>query len=243
MGSEDIKGAFLSYMRAYFQERSLERTSAMFHPDMTCIGTGQDEKAWSLEDATKLYHRDFEQAAGPIKVEYLFLDAFLLSEDSGLAVSEINISGVIQEQPFIMNGLRLTAVFTGGKREWRLAHMHISLPTEVHETGEAYPLKEIEERNRLLQEMVEEKTAELQRKNHELEMALLQIKTLSGLLPICANCKKIRDDAGYWRQVEDYIVRHSDVRFSHGICPDCIRKLYPDIASDILNEQDEKDEQ
>jgi hypothetical protein len=56
---------------------------------------------------------------------------------------------------------------------------------------------------------------------------------LSGLLPICANCKRIRDDTGYWQQVETYIHHRSDADFSHGICPDCMSKLYPDYADAI----------
>ena len=58
--------------------------------------------------------------------------------------------------------------------------------------------------------------------------AMEQIRTLSGLLPICASCKKIRDDKGYWNQIEVYIQKHSDAQFSHGICPDCVKKLYSD---------------
>jgi hypothetical protein len=54
-------------------------------------------------------------------------------------------------------------------------------------------------------------------------------KTLKGFLPICASCKKIRDDQGYWNQVESYIMDHSEAEFSHGICPDCVKKLYPDL--------------
>jgi hypothetical protein len=57
------------------------------------------------------------------------------------------------------------------------------------------------------------------------------VKSLSGLLPICASCKKIRDDKGYWSQVESYIQKHSDATFTHGICPDCVKKLYPDLAA------------
>jgi DNA-binding response OmpR family regulator len=59
---------------------------------------------------------------------------------------------------------------------------------------------------------------------HELEAALAQVKTLSGMLPICASCKKIRDDKGYWTQIESYIRHHSEAEFSHGFCPDCARK-------------------
>ena len=62
----------------------------------------------------------------------------------------------------------------------------------------------------------------------DLQGALLEVKTLSGLLPICSTCKKIRDDSGYWNNLETYISSHSDAEFSHGICPECAQKLYPD---------------
>ncbi len=67
----------------------------------------------------------------------------------------------------------------------------------------------------------------------ELGRALEEIKTLRGILPICANCKKIRDDQGYWQQVEVYVHDHTDAQFSHGICPDCLRKLYPDMIDEL----------
>jgi len=63
----------------------------------------------------------------------------------------------------------------------------------------------------------------------ELQQVLAKVKTLSGMLPICASCKKIRDDRGYWNQVEVYIEQHSEAEFTHGICPDCVRKLYPEL--------------
>jgi CheY-like chemotaxis protein len=65
-----------------------------------------------------------------------------------------------------------------------------------------------------------------------LQDALAKVKSLSGLLPICAGCKKIRDDKGYWSQVESYIQQHSEAKFSHGLCPDCIKKLYPDLMKE-----------
>jgi len=61
----------------------------------------------------------------------------------------------------------------------------------------------------------------------KLQEALNKIKTLRGIIPICASCKKIRDDKGFWNQVESYIKEHSEADFSHGICPDCAQKLYP----------------
>ena len=63
-----------------------------------------------------------------------------------------------------------------------------------------------------------------------LETALAQVRSLSGLLPICSCCKKIRDDRGYWNKIEAYIEEHSDAGFTHGICPECARNLYPEMG-------------
>ncbi len=68
----------------------------------------------------------------------------------------------------------------------------------------------------------------------ELQEALASIKVLRGLLPICAHCKKIRDDKGYWKAVEVYIREHTEAEFSHSLCPECVRKLYPEYADKIL---------
>ncbi len=70
----------------------------------------------------------------------------------------------------------------------------------------------------------------LEEKNKELKLAAENIHTLAALLPICMHCKKIRDDKGYWEQIETYIAKHSDTSFSHGICDDCLNKFYPEQA-------------
>lgn len=67
--------------------------------------------------------------------------------------------------------------------------------------------------------------------NSELTRALSEVKTLSGMLPICAACKKIRNDKGYWEQIEVYVRDRSEAEFSHGICPECAQKLYPQFMS------------
>jgi two-component system, response regulator PdtaR len=69
----------------------------------------------------------------------------------------------------------------------------------------------------------------------QLMQALNQVKLLSGLLPICANCKKIRDDNGYWATVERYISEHSQATFTHSICPECVKILYPEYSDAILD--------
>ncbi len=79
---------------------------------------------------------------------------------------------------------------------------------------------------RKLQKELQDKNQKLEERNDQLQEALDKIKTLTGLLPICTNCKKIRDDDGYWNQLEQYITSRSDVLFTHGLCPDCMDKLY-----------------
>lgn len=69
---------------------------------------------------------------------------------------------------------------------------------------------------------------------HDLNQALANIKTLSGLIPTCASCKRIRNSKGSWEQMEFYIQKHSDAKFSHGLCPECTKQLYPDIYDEIM---------
>jgi len=95
-------------------------------------------------------------------------------------------------------------------------------------------LAETEERSR-------RKKAEVERERlvQELREALARVKTLSGLLPICATCKKIRDDKGSWSQIESYISRRTDAEFSHGMCPDCEKKAYEDLGK-MKQERDQQ---
>jgi HAMP domain-containing protein len=95
----------------------------------------------------------------------------------------------------------------------------------------------------LIEDRVKERTAELAEANQslmteiterkqveaELKDALTKVKLLSGMLPICSSCKKIRDDKGYWEEVADYITEHSEVLFSHGLCPDCEKKAFAEL--------------
>lgn len=77
---------------------------------------------------------------------------------------------------------------------------------------------------------------------NQLEDALQEVKKLSGLLPICSSCKNIRDDKGYWQQLEKYIGDHSEAQFSHGMCPDCAKKLYPELYEKVLRKKNRQEE-
>ncbi|MGV8058118.1 MAG: PAS domain S-box protein [Smithellaceae bacterium] len=82
-------------------------------------------------------------------------------------------------------------------------------------------------------DITERKLAEimLEEEKQRLQKALDEVRTLRGIVPICASCKKIRDDGGYWNQVEQYVSAHSEAEFSHSICPDCFEKLYPEYMT------------
>ena len=91
---------------------------------------------------------------------------------------------------------------------------------------------ELRQRNQDLEQLnaqLREAKASLEESNGRLERALGDIRQLSGMLPICSSCKKIRNDKGYWEAIEAYLRDHSGVEFTHGICPDCAKRLYPDI--------------
>jgi PAS domain S-box-containing protein len=81
-------------------------------------------------------------------------------------------------------------------------------------------------------DITEKKQEEMERKQliRELKKALAEVKTLTGLLPICSFCKKVRDDSGYWQQIESYLTEHSELFFTHGLCPDCLRHHYPEYT-------------
>ena len=100
--------------------------------------------------------------------------------------------------------------------------------TKPVDAGELHARIEVGRRMVALQEA-------LATKIKELHQALDQVKTLRGIVPICASCKKIRDDKGYWNQVEVYVRNHTEAEFSHGICPDCMKRLYPEFDGDKIS--------
>lgn len=106
-------------------------------------------------------------------------------------------------------------------------HMVLTFAQKSLEKKNADLLLEVEHRKRA--------EAEQQRLIKELKHALSEVKQLSGLLPICVYCKKIRDDNDYWHQLERYITLRSEAQFSHGLCPECLKKHYPDLDTDALD--------
>jgi hypothetical protein len=129
------------------------------------------------------------------------------------------------------------------KYRWLAADNALNAPgnsqTTTARTGLRITQQELvrnQELNRTLEQRVAERTRELSDKYKErkaliarLEKSLAEVKRLSGFLPICSACKKIRDDSGYWSQIETYISTHSQAQFSQSLCPECLHKLYPGL--------------
>lgn len=114
---------------------------------------------------------------------------------------------------------------------------HVGLEA-LHEGAQDYQVKGLVNGPLLVRSMrysLERKRLEQEKEKliEDLKVALAKVKTLSSMLPICASCKKIRDDTGYWHQIESYISEHSETEFSHGICPDCMQTLYPQYVKKI----------
>lgn len=114
------------------------------------------------------------------------------------------------------------------RSEESIRRMNEQLEERVRERTSQLEASNVE----LREQVVERQKAELDRELviRQLQDALAQVKTLSGLIPICAHCKKIRDDRGYWNQLEEYIRRHSHAEFTHGICPECMASHFPNHA-------------
>jgi peptidoglycan hydrolase CwlO-like protein len=106
------------------------------------------------------------------------------------------------------------------KEELRTKDKYIQTTNENHTSSN--------EKLQSINEELKSTNKELQSVNKHLQKTLNEIKTLRGIVPICAHCKNIRDDKGFWSQVEVYIRNHSEADFSHGICPSCLTKHFPD---------------
>jgi PAS domain S-box-containing protein len=172
-------------------------------------------------DRLKEYHRICRDQPGsaPINNEYRFIDRQGNIKNIFIAIKLI---------PGTRKSVASLLDITDRKRaEEALRKSHDELDCRVKDRTSALA----EANEHLRQEIADRRKAEDENQKLivDLKKALKEVKKLSGLLPICASCKRIRDDKGYWNQLEDYIQKHSEAEFSHGVCPDCTKKLYPEL--------------
>jgi HAMP domain-containing protein len=193
--------------------------------------------------ARKSASADEKLAASIIRKRKILLYAIAFMMMAAIAASMFGIRQILTN-----NVLKLISVAERFSAGDLTARTDLRGKDEFSEVGRAFDqmagkierdsiaLRENEEKlkrinKQLREEITERKQAEDERNKviAQLKDAILKIKTLTGLLPICAACKKIRNDKGAWEQIETYIRDHSEANFSHSICPDCMKKLYPDF--------------
>jgi hypothetical protein len=162
-------------------------------------------------------------AGGPVYVALGLLALFYIAVlvQTGRVMHAASLSALV----IGVRNEALSSVLSEGKAQ--LEEVNAQLHQEIDDRAQAH------ERLRLQNQQLERLNTQLsiakeslEEANRELEEAAANIKQLGGMLPICASCKKIRNDKGYWEQIEGYIRQHSEVEFSHGICPDCEAGLY-----------------
>lgn len=180
----------------------------------------------SARSASALLHLDGETPSQ--RIDLILMDVLMPEQDGVETCRQIKRSAHFQDVPVIMvtakNDLsNLKEAFAAGAMDY------ISKPVNSVEL-----LARVSSALLLKQEMDRRKNRELElrRSNEELQKALKEVKVLRGLIPICASCKKIRNDGGFWQQLEEYLGEHSEAEFSHGLCQPCIKKLYPGVYQD-----------
>ncbi len=171
---------------------------------------------------------DMDGQEPPSRIDLILMDVLMPEMDGVEACRQIKSRPHLFDIPIIMvtaknDHSNLQAAFTAGAIDY------ITKPVNSVEL-----LARVCSALALKKEMDCRKTreGELRRSNDELQKALRDVKVLRGLIPICASCKKIRNDGGFWQQLEEYIGEHSEAEFSHGICQHCVKKLYPGVYPD-----------
>ncbi len=180
----------------------------------------------SAKDAAKVLNLNGDSTSQPI--DLILMDVLMPGQDGVETCRQIKRCAHLQDVPVIMVTAKsdlsnLQEAFAAGAMDF------ISKPVSSVEL-----LARVSSALLLKQEMDRRKNRELElrRSNEELQKALKEVKVLRGLIPICASCKKVRNDGGFWQQLEEYLGEHSEAEFSHGLCQPCIKKLYPGVYQD-----------
>ncbi len=199
---------------------------ALLRSILTKSGHHQVLGAESAQAAFSLLN--LEGAQSGTDIDLILMDVLMPEIDGVVACRKIKQQIHLRDIPIIMvtakNDLEnLQEAFSAGAMDY------INKPVKSVEllarVASALTLKQEMDCRKL-------REAELRRSNDELQQALREVKVLRGLIPICASCKKIRNDGGFWQQIEEYIGEHSEAEFSHGICQPCLKKLYPGVYQD-----------
>lgn len=204
---------------------------------LTASGHADLLLAESARDAFR--HLGMEESGGPDpNIDLILLDISMPVLDGLEACRLIKAVGRLRDVPIIMvtamtDPAFLVSAFEAGAIDY------ITKPVKkvdlLARVGSALKLKKEIDRRKTQEEA-------LKKSNAELRQALQEVKVLRGFIPICMSCKKIRDDKGFWQQLESYIQKHSEVLFSHGVCPDCYQKLSEKYVGECTTDDQAKGE-
>ena len=159
---EELKKAFYNYLEVYCVQRNAAKTLGLLAPGITSHGTAWDESMKRGDVSRALYKRDFEQAPNPIYYELRDLYTKALSADSGYNTALLNFKTMMFDQEVQFFCMRLTLIWARHDGLLKMEHMHLSFPSsDAHCEDESFPVKELEERNKVLKRLVEEKTSDL----------------------------------------------------------------------------------
>ncbi len=150
-----FQNALSSYFKAYFSKRDYNQLEKLLSETFLGYGTGLDEHIYSKSDALTLFRRDLESAPNPINFLFKRKEFRMLDDHTAVFQGELDMQTRITDENFKFNDLRLTLVFHLENNEVKLVAKHISLPTTEQEEGESYPLKELEERKKIKNQIIE----------------------------------------------------------------------------------------
>ena len=157
----DVRAAFEEYLATYLTRRDRRIVDRMLDASVIGFGTGLAESTFKGLSLRELFARDLAGAPSPVDYEVRNLAVRPIPPDSGVVVAELDVATTIAQQRLQFHDLRMSMVFRRHGRSWRIIHMHVSLPTTEHGDDEAFPVKELEERNAVLTRLVEERTEQL----------------------------------------------------------------------------------
>jgi hypothetical protein len=147
---------------------------------------------------------------------------FFFTTGSGALCLLSSVQKIFMGTPQTLQGYVIPFIF-GGTAGLAIGFKQMGLQTQNEQLAQAF--ENLKTANKKLLEV----NRDLEKRTRELEESFAEIKRLQGIIPICAECKKIQDDDGQWKPVELYVQNHSAAQFSHGICPICAKKLYPEL--------------
>jgi PAS domain S-box-containing protein len=167
----EIIAAHKEFMERYHTHRDLDAVVELFSPQITNIGSGNDEVTLNHESVVDIFRRDMEQCPCPLEYEEKFVHVNVFNQHQGLLIAQFDSQGIIKEIPFTTKDFRISILWEKKSEKWLIRHIHLSKGEPTLQKGESFPLTEIEEKNQTLEKLVKQRTRDLCKLNIELSEA------------------------------------------------------------------------